>query len=546
MPKAFLRTMFAAALLGTSLLVMPTGAFAAAGTPQDLVQQAYGAMGLGGEYQLDGGAQARATLVTLMTKGTMRQWDPGESDSVADLSKPDWGTATFTNSWDRSKEAHRIEWLRPKAGGGTRNYTDIFSAEGGVVFGGDVNGGMPKRTTTNATNMQQQHSMSSVRLAALLREEERLQIVEAMNDNPDRVTAVPAQTVSGKTYPAAEYRGKFGNFIVMFDADTKLPAIVRTREFDVLTGDANYDAAFSDWRQVGNFKRPFKIVHTLNGQNIFDTTIESYAPNAILAADSFNLPIAIRRNAPTPLAADKMNWQWPIRRMANGYYLDSNAMYSDDGNEITLTDVGPNISLASGGSHNTLIVAANTYLVAFDAPGDDGLSQKVIQMAKAKYPGKNFKYVVLTHHHVDHTGGLRAYVQDGASVVVGKGNGAFFRGVLTAPATLNPYKVPGSANPTVIEVDGKWSINDGGRAIEAYSLDTPHATGYVIPYIPDAKMGWVTDLWNPGPMVAAVNPFMTNIVRGMEKAGVTPDKFAGGHGAVGNYADLAKAVGPAR
>jgi glyoxylase-like metal-dependent hydrolase (beta-lactamase superfamily II) len=546
MPKTSIRTIFTAALLATSMLAMPSLAFAATGTPADLVQQAYGAMGLGGEYRLDGGAQARDTLVTLQAKGSMRQWDPGESDSVADLSKPDWGTATFTSFWDRSKQAHRIEWVRPKAGGGTRNYTDIFSAEGGVVFGVDVNGAMPKRTTTNATNMQQQHAMSSVRLAMLLREEERLHIVEAMNDNPERVSALPAQTAGGKTYPSVQYRGDSGTFIVMFDPDTKLPAIVRTREFDVLMGDANYDATLSDWRQVGSFRKPFKIVHTLNGQPIFDTTIESYTANQPFASDAFNLPIAIRRNAPTPLAADKMNWQWPIRRMANGFYLDSDAMYTDDGNQLALTDVGPNISLASGGSHNTLIVATDSYLVAFDAPGDDGLSQKVMQMAKAKYPGKNFKYLVLTHHHVDHTGGLRAYVQDGASLVVGNGNGAFFRGVLTAPATLNPYKVPGSANPTVIEVDGKWSVNDGGRAIEAYSLDTAHATGYIIPYIPDAKMGFVTDLWNPGPMVAAVNPAMTSIVRGMEKAGLTPDKFAGGHGAVGSYGDLARAVGPAR
>jgi hypothetical protein len=32
-------------------------------------------------------------------------------------------------------------------------------------------------------------------------------------------------------------------------------------------------------------------------------------------------------------------------------------------------------------------------------------------------------------------------------------------------------------------------------------------------------------------------------VRGVEKMGIQPEKFAGGHGAVGNYADLANAVG---
>jgi hypothetical protein len=48
--------------------------------------------------------------------------------------------------------------------------------------------------------------------------------------------------------------------------------------------------------------------------------------------------------------------------------------------------------------------------------------------------------------------------------------------------------------PPVEEVDGKWSVTEGGRTIEAYSLDTPHAASYIIPYILDAKFGFVTDL----------------------------------------------------
>ena len=99
--------------------------------------------------------------------------------------------------------------------------------------------------------------------------------------------------------------------------------------------------------------------------------------------------------------------------------------------------------------------------------------------------------------------------------------------------------------PKVIEVAEKWSVNDGGREIEAVVLDNPHAQGYLIPYIPDAKLGFVTDLWNPGPPVMNVNPNMVAVVRGMEKAKIQPEKFAGGHGTVGNYADLMKAVGGA-
>src|SRR4029077_3047094 len=128
----------------------------------------------------------------------------------------------------------------------------------------------------------------------------------------------------------------------------------------------------------------------------------------------------------------------------------------------------------SGGSHNALVVATNSYLVVFDAAGDDGMSQWVIGEAAQRYPGKPVRYVVLTHHHIDHTGGIRAYAAQGATIVVGKGNGAFFRKALAAPQTLNIYGAK-PTTPNVIEVDGKWSVTIGGRTIEAYSLDNPHA-----------------------------------------------------------------------
>ena len=94
-----------------------------------------------------------------------------------------------------------------------------------------------------------------------------------------------------------------------------------------------------------------------------------------------------------------------------------------------------------------------------------------------------------------------------------------------------------------MEVTNKWSVNDGGRVVEAYLIETPHAAGYLIPYVPDAKLGYVTDLWNPGaPIPAMPNPLMVSVVRGVERAGIQPERFAGGHGAVGPYADLAQAV----
>ena len=534
-----LKMKLAAALATMGIaLAADTGAFAAATAPQALAEAAYEAMGNTDRYAGEGTPPDQLVIMTI--KGSMQQWEPGESESVADLAKPDGGTSTFTQISDRTRAEYRHEWVRPKAGGGMRTYTEIFSPEGGYVIGNDSNGALTRRAIQGNPPV---HTMSSLRLRALLREQERSGIVFAMHDHPERIFEYPAQTVGGKRYPAVQFRGDNATFIVMFDSATHLPAVVRTRDFDQLMGDADYDATFSDWRSVMRFKVPYRVTYTLNGFKLFDTTINQVTVNTNLAADAFTVPASVRGKAAAPAAAlGKVPYQWIIRRLASGFYLDSDALYTDDGATLALTDVGPNISMVTGGSHNTLVVATNNSLVAFDAPGDDGLSQWVIDAAAKKYPGKPFRYLVLTHHHIDHTGGLRAYAAQGATVVVGKGDGAFFRKALAAPQGLNPYGIK-SVPPKVIEVDGKWSVNEGGRTIEAYSLENPHAQGYLIPYVPDAKMGWVTDLWNPGPQVTGpANPGMVAVVRGVEKMGIKPEKFAGGHGAVGNYADLVKAV----
>ena len=170
-----------------------------------------------------------------------------------------------------------MDWVRPKPNGGMRNYTEVFSNEiggkmGGYVTGVDINNGTPARAVGPADKPL--HTMSGVRLTAELRELERNNVVNEMHANPGRVSDYPAQTVDGKTYPAVEYRGDYGTFIVLFDPATSLPAVVRTRDFDVIDGDSNYDETLSDWRDIGRgVKMPFHQLITINGLKIFDTTL---------------------------------------------------------------------------------------------------------------------------------------------------------------------------------------------------------------------------------------------------------------------------------
>ena len=510
---------------------------APAETPQARAEAAYKAMG----------GDKLEQVTSIVSKGTVQAWDPGESYAVADLAVPDGGRSTFVQTWDHTKRYQRIEWVRPRAGGGTRSFVEILMPDvnAGYVLGNDANGAATKRTVTTNAN-QPVHTMSGIRLTASLRELERSTVIYDMHDHPDRISDAPALTIGGKPYPAVQYRGDHGTFVVAFDPATKLPVVVRTRDFDQLMGDADFDLSLSDWHEAGGIKVAYRQTYTLNGANVFDTTLSDarvdIVGNSLLPADSFAVPAAIRGKAAPPAPIAKTPFQWVLRRVASGFFLDSDNLYTDDGGSLSLTEVAPNISLVTGSTHNTLIVTTNTYLVAFDAPGDDRQSQMAIDLAKEKYPGKPFRYLVLTHHHIDHSGGLRAYVAAGATLVVGKGDGAFFRKVLGAPQNLDINKPKGAVTPKVVEVADTWSVKDGGREIDAYLIDNPHAAGYLMPYVPDAKLGFITDLWNPGPPVAAANPNLAAVVKGVDKWGLKPERFAGGHAAVGNYADVMRAV----
>ena len=294
-------------LIGVSAVAAP-----AANTPKTLAEAAYKAMGMT-DVKL-----APAEIVTLVTRGTMQAFDPGESTSVSDPYKPDWGTSTFTESWDRSRELYRVEWSRPRANGQKRDYTAIFSREGGYVMGIDVNGGQPARAI-NANANNPAHTMAALRLTVELRETERNNVIDLMHEHPDRLSEIADQKSGGKTYPAAQYRGDFGTYVVMFDRATKLPAVVRTRDFDVHAGDSDYDETLSDWRDAGEgLKMPFRRVYTLNDTKIFDVTINQVRLNPQLAVDAFRAPVAIRGKAPAPAAIGKVPYQWIIRRLGNG------------------------------------------------------------------------------------------------------------------------------------------------------------------------------------------------------------------------------------
>jgi hypothetical protein len=525
-----------------------------------------------------GGPDALRGIRTVSTKGTVKQWEPEQSKTPGgEMRYANEGS--FDSVTDLASSYSRIDWVRkfeypsPR----TFTFTEIVTSNAGYVAGIDSNG----RTKQSLDSNPPAHNMSGLRLAASQRELRRNSalLLLDMYQNPARVYNVPNMTVGGVSYPTVEYRvgddvisktsgsapvlwcqGAYlpapgTNFIgacpqatagplyeslwVMFDAATGLPARIRTLDYDSIWGDVTYDLVLSDWQTFDGVKVATTRKYELNGRPVMEIKVTEAKMNAPVTAERFGIPTAYITGAPKP-ATGALPYQWVLRRQFIGTYMDSESpSYDTRGSKgLQIVELAPGVHNATGGTHHSLIAEMKDYLIAFDAPVSEAV-EWVLNVARASTPAS--PEVSRAHpspQWITPAGCAptppRGYARVG-------GTAGHYRRVLAAPATRNPDLPPKDLKGTeIIEVVDKRVFSDGSRQVEVYLIENPHADGMLIGYIPAARLGYVTDIWSPGaaPLPDKLNPGMAALVAGVKKAGITPEKFAGGHGSTADYAPL--------
>ena len=494
-----------------------------------------------------GGAAVLGALKTFSIQGTVKEWEPEQS--VSPGGEPRFvNESSFTALADVAAGTSRTDWERKFAYPTPRtfNYAEIVTPAAGYVLGQDSSA----RTKPDQEANPPAHTMSGLRLAAAQREAQRTSpvLLLGMMNNRDKVSSVPNVTVGGVEFPAVEYKVGGQIFTVLFDPQSGLPARIRTLDYDNVWGDVNYDLLLSDWRAADQLQIPGTRKYELNGKTVSEIQVSEIHANAPVPADRVTIPAPMLAGASKP-AAGKVPYQWVIRRQSIGNLLDSDEQSFDthaSSPGLKLSEVGQGVQQVVGGSHNSLLIEMKDHLIAFDAPVSDAQSNWTLAAAKDRFPNKPVKYLVLTHHHMDHVGGLRAYAAQGATLLVAKGSADHFHKVLAAPFTRNPSLAPKDLTATpIVEVDGRQVLTDGTREVTLQVIENPHATGMMVGYIADANLGWVADLWSPGrdPLPEKLNPNQAALVAGLKKAGLNPARFAAGHGSTGEYAPLAALEG---
>jgi glyoxylase-like metal-dependent hydrolase (beta-lactamase superfamily II) len=197
------------------------------------------------------------------------------------------------------------------------------------------------------------------------------------------------------------------------------------------------------------------------------------------------------------------------------------------------------------------VVNFKDYIAVIEAPLNEERSMAVIAEAKKLVPNKPIKYVISTHHHFDHSGGLRTYVAEGATVVTHDSNRGYFEKTFQAPATLAPdalAKIPKSATIQDVTDKDKFELTDGKQTIDVYSTagDT-HTDEMLVVYLPASKILVEADSYSPQDPNAKptpVPPNATNLYNNIQRLKLNVATIAPihGRGAV-PYAEFLKFVG---
>lgn len=294
--------------------------------------------------------------------------------------------------------------------------------------------------------------------------------------------------MDGRSYAMVTYNVQGGYKVVGYINDQNFVERVQTWIDNDVLGDMLVEFWFSDYKDFNGFKFPSIIVEKQAGFPVTILAVSGVRPNAAVNIT----PPPAAPVPPAPSAAVQ------TEKIADGvYYL-------------------------KGGTHHSVAVEFSDYVALIEAPLNEQRSLALIDEIRRLVPGKPIRYVISTHHHFDHSGGLRAFVDTGVTVVTNETNRRFFEAALAAPRTQNPDRLARSGKKPVLEVAAdKKVFSDSGRTMELHLIrDNPHHDGILMAFLPKEKLLIEADVFTPAATSAtpaAVSPAAVNLVDNVER-----------------------------
>jgi glyoxylase-like metal-dependent hydrolase (beta-lactamase superfamily II) len=278
-----------------------------------------------------------------------------------------------------------------------------------------------------------------------------------------------SMTIAGRKYTLVSFTGQNKAPVNGYINEQNLVERVETLIDNPMLGDMSFRSVYSDYKDFGGVKFPEHIVQTQGDHPILDVTITDVKPNVPVTIDA---PRGGGEGGARPAAQRP-----PTEKLADGVYL------------------------ILGAGAVSLAFDFKDYAVVLEGPANEQRAHAIINETHLLIPNKPIKYVINTHHHFDHSGGLRTFVAEGATIVTQAVNKPYYEKIFAAPHTLNPDLSPqerGKQKVKVETVDEKKVMTDGNHVIELYHLQgNMHNAGLLMAYLPKEKILIQADMFAP-------------------------------------------------
>ncbi len=464
-----------------------------------------------------GGAEKIRAVNTLILEGTGENGNFGQSLSP-DAPLPVFKVNQFKRAIDFAGGRWRHEATRTPTfvAANTAPQPQILGVDGDVAYNVAANGTAARQLDEAAKDrlMELNHHPIGILRAALAPGTQLSNLRKDGNDNVVDITTAQGAKVT-----------------LYVDSGTKLPSKVVSMTAPVANnplGDSAIETSFANYTDAGGLKLPSRITTRTDKYTTADYQISKSTVNGDLG--DVAAPEAAK-SAPAPTTA---------------------AM-------VTAEQVAKGIWFLAGQSHHSVLVEFQDHLALIEAPQNEVRVDAVLQKVKELKPDKPLRYVVNTHHHFDHSGGVRRAMAEGVTLITHAGNKTFFEDIAQRKFTMTPDMLSKSPKaPTIVGVTDKYELKDATRTVEIYPIPNRHSDTMLIVYFPAERLLVEADLYNPpappsanappaaGNIPPPVFPFAPSVVQTVQKLGLHPDRILPIHGFIVPYRNLEVAARTAR
>jgi glyoxylase-like metal-dependent hydrolase (beta-lactamase superfamily II) len=476
-----------------------------------------------GDLALAARALGAASLTSLQVTGRGSDYVVGQSYD-ASSPWPRFAMPWFTMTIDFAQPAIRVERTRaqgeqPPRGGALQPLVGeqrLVQLLAGTAVWNETNG----RPTSAGTGGAVRGESPGIGLHAPTQYEERL--LQIWLTPQGFVKAAALNHARVRTAVAGE--GK--KTIVTFETPTKLKLEgvlneshlverIETWIAHPVLGDTLIEAVFLDYRDFAGVKFPGRIIHREGGYPVFDLSVADVKANVPAKID-------VPAGLPQPPAAAPARPQ----KMAEGVWLFP-------------------------GGNQSMAVELRDYLVVLDAPTDEAQSIAQIDSIRQFLPQKPIKYVVNTHMHFDHAGGLRTYAAEGATIITQRDNVGYYEQIWANPRTIDPDRLAKAGKPPLLEgVLGTRTLTDGARTLVIYHYPgNAHNSGMLMVFLPQERILFEADSFLPTGRPGAAHPAIPNLLQfyeAVQRLQLDVERIVPTHGQLSTFADLQKTVDEAK